>query len=119
MDLRRALLERKQLLRTERFVVDLRGGFDEVLEVGAGKEVAEVDEFAVAFVFDIDGAPAILAAADGLAVDRDILLGADDGEGDDGLFHRRLVRSQRKGCFKLTLIWLFMADSSLSYSSLS
>lgn len=47
-----ALLERKQLLGTERFVVDLRSGLDEVLEVSAGEEVAEVDELAVVLVLD-------------------------------------------------------------------
>lgn len=46
------LLEREKLLGPEGFVVDLRGGFDEVLEVGAGKEVAEVDEFAVVLVLN-------------------------------------------------------------------
>lgn len=47
-----ALLERKELFGAEALVVDLRGGFDEVLEVSAEQEVAEVDEFAVVFVFD-------------------------------------------------------------------
>lgn len=49
-----ALLERKQLLSTERFVVDLCGRLDQVLQVGAGKEVAEVYEFAVVLVLDYD-----------------------------------------------------------------
>jgi hypothetical protein len=35
-----ALLEGQQLLGAEGFVVDLAGGFDEVLEMGAGEEVA-------------------------------------------------------------------------------
>jgi hypothetical protein len=48
----RALLERKQLLSTEGLVVDLRGGLDEVLQVGTGKEVTEVDEFAVGLILD-------------------------------------------------------------------
>ena len=48
----RALLERKQLLGTERLIVDLRSGFDEILQVGAGEEVAEVDEFAMVLVLD-------------------------------------------------------------------
>ena len=65
--------------------MDLRRRLDQVLEVGAGKEVAEVDEFAVSLVFDVDGAPAILAAADGLAVDREGVFAADYCEGDDGL----------------------------------
>ena len=48
----RALLEGEQLLGTEGLVVDLRGGLDEVLEMGAGEEVTEVDEFAVGLVLD-------------------------------------------------------------------
>ena len=63
--------------------MDLRGRLDQILQVGAGEEVAEVDEFAVALVFDVDGAPAVLAAADDLAVDVDVAFGADYCEGDD------------------------------------
>jgi hypothetical protein len=48
----RALLERKQLLGTERLVVDLSSGFDEVLQVGAGQEVAEVYKLAVVLILD-------------------------------------------------------------------
>jgi len=48
----RALLEGKQLLGTEGFVVDLGSCLDEVLEVGACEEVAEVDELAVVLVLD-------------------------------------------------------------------
>jgi hypothetical protein len=76
----RALLECEQLLGTEGLVVDLRSGLDQVLQVGAGEEVAEVDEFAVALVLDwealavclqgtrsrrhtVDDAPLVLAAA--------------------------------------------------------
>ena len=58
---------------------------DEVLQVGAGEEVAQVDEFAVSLVFDVDGTPAVLAAADRLVVDCDGFFAADYGEGDDGL----------------------------------
>lgn len=47
-----ALLEGKQLLGTEGLVVDLGGGLDEVLEVGAGEEVAKVDELAVVFILN-------------------------------------------------------------------
>ena len=47
-----ALLECEQLLGTERLVVDLRRRLDQVLQVGAGQEVAEVDEFAVVLVLD-------------------------------------------------------------------
>lgn len=48
----RTLLQCKKLLGAEGFVVDLGGGFDEVLQVRASKEVTEVDKFAVGFVFD-------------------------------------------------------------------
>ena len=51
-----------------------------------GEEVAEVDELAVPLVLDVDHAPAVLAAADGLAVDDDGALGAHDGEGDHVLY---------------------------------
>lgn len=85
MHLRGALLQREQLLGAERLVVDLRRRLDEVLQVRAGQKVAQVDELAVPLVFHVDGAPAVLAAADGFAGDVDVALGADDGEGDDGL----------------------------------
>jgi hypothetical protein len=48
----RALLEREQLLGTEGLVMDLRGGLDEVLQMGTGKEVTKVDEFAVGLILD-------------------------------------------------------------------
>jgi hypothetical protein len=51
----RALLEGQQLLGAERLVVDLCGRLDEVLQVGAGEEVAEVYEFAMGFVLDCKG----------------------------------------------------------------
>lgn len=47
-----ALLERQQLFRAEALVVDLRCGFDHVLEMGTGEEVTEVDEFAVRLILD-------------------------------------------------------------------
>jgi hypothetical protein len=47
--------ECQQLLSAEGLVVDLGGSFDQVLQVGAGEEVAEVDEFAVGFVLDCSG----------------------------------------------------------------
>lgn len=82
---RTALFQRQQLLGTETLVVDLRRRLDQVLQVRARQEVPEVDELAVALVFDVDGAPAVLPAADGFAGHIDVALGADDGEGNDGL----------------------------------
>ena len=49
-----ALLESQKLLGTEAFVVDLRGRLDKVLQMGAGQEVAKVDEFAVLLILDFD-----------------------------------------------------------------
>jgi hypothetical protein len=82
-----ALLEGEQLLGAERFVVDLGRGLDQVLQVGAGEKVAQVDEFAVVLVLDcvqlapvclamrmvrtIDNTPAVLATANLLAIDHD------------------------------------------------
>ncbi len=49
--LRRAVLECHQLLAAEGLVVDLRRGLDQILQVAARQKVAQVDEFAVVFVF--------------------------------------------------------------------
>jgi hypothetical protein len=80
-----AFLKGEQLLSTESLVVSLGGGLDELLEVGSGKEVSEVDEFAVSLVLNVDNTPAVLATADLLAVDDDVLLGSYNGEWDDFL----------------------------------
>ena len=88
--------------------------------MGAGEEVAQVNEFAVTFVLDVNGAPAVLAAAHRLAVDRDGFLAADDGKWDDGLAWARSGGCTEDGVGgKLTLIWVFIEASSLSYSSFS
>jgi hypothetical protein len=93
-----ALLEGKQLLGAEGLVVDLCGRLDQVLEVGAGEEVAEVDEFAVVLVLNwvflvwpvrreggiqptVDDAPLVLTATDVPAINNDGPLRADNGEG--------------------------------------
>jgi hypothetical protein len=66
-----ALLECQQLLGAEGLVVDLGGGFNQVLEVGAGEEVSEIDEFAVVLILDVDDTPPILASTDLLASNND------------------------------------------------
>lgn len=85
-----ALLQSQKLLGTEGLVVDLAGGLNQVLQVGAGQEVAQVDELAVVLVLDVDDTPAVLAAANLLAVDNDGLLTADNGEGDNVL--QKMIR---------------------------
>jgi hypothetical protein len=89
-----ALLQGHELLGAESLVVDLAGGFNEVLEVGAGQEVAEVHEFAMVLIFDVDHTPAVLATADLFSVDNNVLLASDDGEGNnilDPLAGKRLL----------------------------
>lgn len=91
------LLECEQLLRTEGLVVDVRSRLDEVLQVGPiyfkkfsqgnprahkeidrpGQEVPEVNELAVALVFDIDDTPAVLAPTDSLPIDDHITFRAN------------------------------------------
>lgn len=93
---RAALLERKQLLGTESLVVDLRGSLDEVLKMGAEKEVSQVDEFAVVLVLNVDDTPPVLATANLLAVDNDGLFGADDGEGNEILWGLLVILNVRR-----------------------
>jgi hypothetical protein len=49
---RAALLKGEKLLGTEALVVDLRGGLNEVLQVCAGEEIAEIDKLAVVFILN-------------------------------------------------------------------
>lgn len=64
-----ALLESQQLLGTEGLVMDLAGGLDQILKVGAGQEVAEIDKLAVVLILDIDDTPAVLTSTNLLAID--------------------------------------------------
>lgn len=50
----RAFLEGKQLLGTEGFVVNLGCGLNQILQMGAREEVAEVNKFAVVLVLDCE-----------------------------------------------------------------
>jgi len=75
-----ALLECEKLLSAEALVVDLRSSFDEILKVSTRQEVAEVDEFAMVLILDIDNTPAVLATTNLLSSNDNGLLGADDGE---------------------------------------
>lgn len=86
-----ALLQSQELLGTESLVVDLAGGFDEVLEVGAGEEVSEIHELAVVLILDIDHTPTVLTTADLFSVDNNRLLATDNSEGDNVLGRRQLM----------------------------
>lgn len=85
MTLRAALLQRQQLLRPERLVVDLTRRLDQVLQVRPRQEVSQVHKLAVVLVLDVDHTPAVLPAAHLLAVDDNVLFATDDGERDDVL----------------------------------
>lgn len=65
--------------------MDLRCGLNQILKVGTGQEVSEVDEFAVSLILNINDTPSVLAAADLLASNNDRLLRTDNSEGDDVL----------------------------------
>ena len=78
-----ALLQSKKLLSAESLIVYLTGGFDQVLKVSAGEEVAEIDEFAVVFIFNVYHAPAVLTTADLLSNDNDRFLTADNSKRND------------------------------------
>jgi hypothetical protein len=65
--------------------VDLAGRLDQVLQVRLGEEVAEVNEFAVILILDVDDAPLVLSAADGTPIDVERLVAANDGKGDEVL----------------------------------
>lgn len=80
-----ALLQGQQLLGSEGFIVDLAGGFDQILKVCTCEEVSEIDEFAVVLVFDVDDTPFVLSAANLLAIHNDRFLAAHDRERNDVL----------------------------------
>ena len=54
--------------------MNLRRRFNQILKVGASKEVSEVNKFAVVLVLNINDAPSILAATDLLAPNYNRLL---------------------------------------------
>ena len=100
-----ALFECKQLLGPETLVVGLARRLDEVLEMGAGEEISEVDKFAVILVFDVDHTPSVLATAHGPSVDCDVPLASDNRKRNEGLYFW-LVLSFRMptDCLQFTLI---------------
>lgn len=80
-----ALLQCQQLLRAESFVMNLTGCLNKVLQMRAGEEIAQVDEFAVILVFDVNHTPAVLAAANLLSANNDGVLATDNSKWDNVL----------------------------------
>lgn len=80
-----AFLECQQLFGSECLVVDLAGGFDEILQVCSGEEIPEIDKFAVILILDIDDAPLVLATTNLLAINNDSLLASHHCKRDDVL----------------------------------
>jgi len=62
--------------------MDLRRSFNQVLQVRPGQEVAQIDEFAMLLVFNIDDPPLILSPTDALPIDYDRAFGSDNCERD-------------------------------------
>jgi hypothetical protein len=83
--------------------VNLRSGFDEVLEMCSGEEVSKIDEFAVVLVLDVDNTPSVLTSTDLLSSNNNGLLGTDNGEWNDVL-HRILAWDPQGAFTSHTLI---------------
>lgn len=90
-----AFLQSQKLFGTESLVMDLASRFNQVLQVSASQEVPQVDEFAVVLIFDVDNTPAILSAANLLAVDDNVFLATDNSERNDVLRTRLLDTNQK------------------------
>jgi hypothetical protein len=65
--------------------MDLGSGLDEILQVGASKEVSKGNKLAMTFILDIDDTPSVLTASDLFASNKDRLLRPNYSEGDDAL----------------------------------
>lgn len=89
--------------------------------MGAGQKVPQINEFAVVLVLDVDDTPAVLTAANLLAVDDNVLLAPDNSKGNDVLqsYPVRQKKAKPPTGRARTLIWTFIARSSSSSSSLS
>jgi hypothetical protein len=80
------ILQGKKLFGAESLVMNLAGSFNEILKVGAGEEISEIDEFAVIGVFDVDDTPAVLTTAHLLPIYNNVLLAANNGKWNCVLF---------------------------------
>lgn len=60
--------------------MDLAGGLNQVLKMSSCKEIAQVDEFAVGFILNVDYTPAVLTAPNLLSVNDDRLFASDNGK---------------------------------------
>lgn len=75
-----AFLECQQLLRSECLVVNLTGSFDQILQVGAKEEIAQVDEIRMSLVLHVDCSPSVLPCRHLPAVDHTGAFTPDHGE---------------------------------------
>lgn len=74
----------RELLGTVVLVEEVVGDFLEVGKVRAEKGGAETTKVRVCWVVDLDDSPWVATAADGLAVDHNLLLGTNNGEWKQG-----------------------------------
>lgn len=83
-----AFLQCQQLLGTEGLIVDLAGRLDKVLQMSASEEVPQVNKFTVVLILHVDDTPAVLAAANLLAIDDDGTFATHNSKGNDVLDRR-------------------------------
>lgn len=80
-----AFLECEQLLSAECLIMNLWRGFDKILKMCSGEEVAKVDELAMVLILHIDHTPSILSSTDLLASNNDRFLRSYNSERNDVL----------------------------------
>ena len=85
-------LQRKQLLRPERLIMNLRGRLDQVLQVRPSQKVAQVHKLAVSLVFHVHHTPPVLSSAHRLAADNHAALRPNHRERNNTL-QRESVRA--------------------------
>lgn len=81
------LFEGQQLLSTEGLIVDLGSRLDQILEVGSKQEVSQVNKFTVGLILHVDDTPSVLTSTNLLAIDNDVLLRTNNGEGYEALYN--------------------------------
>jgi len=79
------LLQRQQLLRPERLVVDLRSRLNQVLQVCPRQKVAQVHKLAVRLVLHVHHPPAVLPPAHRLAINDHAAFGPNHSKRNDVL----------------------------------
>lgn len=75
-----SLLQRQQLLRPERLIVDLSSRFNQILQVRPRQKVAQMHKLAVLLIFHVHHPPAVLPATHRFAVNDHTAFGSNYSE---------------------------------------